>query len=130
MREANKAANNYANRQIELKQFEVESKKDRVKDLHASTKHMLKMASAIEPDRVGDLCKDFKLFFNSINQGSADIQLHQLMDDKGSGDAVFGEGLSLTLWSGNFTRANPAAPEVFSPFSFKEIEPLGLSQQD
>jgi hypothetical protein len=60
-------------RQIELKELEVELKKDRVKDIHASTKHMLKMASATEPDILGDLCKDFKSFFNSKNQGSADI---------------------------------------------------------
>ncbi len=79
MGEANEAANNYAKRQIELKELEVESKKDRVKDLHVSTKHMLKMASVTEPDRVGDLCKDLKSFFSSKNQGSANIQLHQLM---------------------------------------------------
>jgi hypothetical protein len=99
-----------------VKEIEVESKKDRVKDLHASTKHMLKMASTTEPDRVGDLCKEFKSFFKSKNQGSADIQFHQLMEDKEFGDAVFEEGLSLSLWSGNFTRANPSAPGVFSPF--------------
>jgi hypothetical protein len=52
------------------------------------------------------------------------------MVDKGFGDTVFGEGISLTLWSGNFTRANPTAPGVFSPFYFKEIEPLGLSQRE
>jgi hypothetical protein len=82
MGEANEAASNYAKMQIELKELEVESKKDRVKDLYASTKHMLKMASTTEPDRAGDLCKDFKSFFNGKNQGSADIQLHQLMEDK------------------------------------------------
>jgi hypothetical protein len=43
MGEANEAANNYAKRQIELKELEVESKKDRAKDIHVSTKHMLKM---------------------------------------------------------------------------------------
>ncbi len=58
-----------------------------------------------------------------------DIQLHQLIEDKGFGDTVFGEGLSLTLWTGNLTRANPTTPGVFSPFSFKEIEPLGSSQR-
>jgi hypothetical protein len=50
------------------------------------------------------------------------------MEDKGFGDTVFGEGLSLTLWSGNYTRANPTTPGVFSPFSFKKIKPLGSSQ--
>jgi hypothetical protein len=119
MGEANEAANNYAKRQIELKELEVELKKDRVKDLHASTKHMLNMASATDPDRVGDLCKDFKSFFNSKNQGSADIQLNQLMEDKDFRDAIFGEGSSLTLWLGNFTRANPTALGVFPHFLSK-----------
>jgi hypothetical protein len=50
------------------------------------------------------------------------------MKEKQFGDAGFEEGLSLTLWSGNFTRANPTATGVFSPFSFKEIEPSGSSQ--
>jgi hypothetical protein len=120
MGEANGEANNYAKRQIELKELEVESKKDGVKDLHVSTKHMPKMASATEPNRVGELCEDFKSFFNSKNQRSVDIQLRQLMEEKGFGDAVFGEGLSLTLWSGIFTRVNPTAPGVFSHFISKK----------
>jgi len=127
-REANKTANAYAKRNVELKELEVENKKDRVQDLHPSTKHMLKMASATEPDQIGDLCNAFKSFFNSKNHGAADIQLHQLMEDKGFGNAVFGKGVLITLWSGNFTRPNPSAPGVLSPFSFKEIEPLGSSQ--
>jgi hypothetical protein len=43
------------------------------------------------------------------------------MEDKGFGDAVFGEGLSLTLWSGNFTRANPTAPGVFPHFLSRKL---------
>ncbi len=50
MGEANKTANAYAKRNMELKELGVENKKDRVRDLHPSTKHMLKMASATEPD--------------------------------------------------------------------------------
>jgi hypothetical protein len=59
MGEANEAANNHTKRQIELKELEVEPEKDRVKELHVSTEYILKTASATEPDRVGDLCKDF-----------------------------------------------------------------------
>jgi hypothetical protein len=58
---------------------------------------MLKMASATEPDQIGDLCNAFKYFFNIKNHGAANIQLHQLMEDKGFGDAVFGEGVLITL---------------------------------
>jgi hypothetical protein len=129
MGEANKTANAYAKRNMELKELEVENKKYRVQDLHPSTKHMLKMASATEPDQISDLCNTFKCFFNSKNHGAADIQLHQLMEDKGFGDAVFDKGVLITLWSGNFTRPNPLAPGVLSPFSFKEMEPLGSSQR-
>ena len=91
---------------------------------------MLKMASATDSDRHGKLCNAFKSFYNSKNHGAADIQHHQLMEDKGFEDAVFGEAVSMTLWSGNFTRPNPSAPGVLSPFSFKEQEPLGSSQRN
>jgi hypothetical protein len=90
---------------------------------------MLKMASATELDQIGDLCNAFKSFFNSKNHGAANIQLHQLTEDKGFGDAVFGKGVLITLWLGNFMRPNPSAPGVLSPFSFKEMEPLGSSQR-
>jgi hypothetical protein len=40
------------------------------------------------------------------------------------------DGVSMTLWSGNFTRPNPSTPGVLSPFSFKEQEPLGSSQRN
>jgi hypothetical protein len=52
MGEANETANAYAKRNMELK---VENKKDRIKDLHPSTKHMLKMASATDSDHNGEL---------------------------------------------------------------------------
>ena len=88
---------------MELKEIKIKNKKDRVKDLHPSIKHMLKTALATKSDQIGDLCNAFKLFYNSKNYGAVDIQLHQLMEDKGFGDAVFGKGVSMTLWSGNFT---------------------------
>jgi hypothetical protein len=113
---------------MELKELKVENKKDRVRDLHHSTKHMLKMASATELDQNRELCNTFKSFFNSKNHGSADIQLHQLMEDKGFSNAVFREGVSMMLCSGNLSRPNPSAPGVLSSFSFKEMELLESSQ--
>jgi hypothetical protein len=50
------------------------------------------------------------------------------MEDKGFGDAVFGEGVLMTLWSGYFLRPNPSTPRVLPPFSFEEMEPLSSSQ--
>ncbi len=58
---------------------------------------MLKMASVTNSDQIGELCDAFKSFYNSKNHGTANIQLHQLMEDKGFGDAVFGKGVSMTL---------------------------------
>jgi hypothetical protein len=103
MGEAKKIANTYTKGNMQLKELKVENKKDRVCDLHPSTKHMLKMASATELDQNGELCNTFKSFFNSKNHSAADIQLHQLMEDKGFSDTVFGEGVSMTLWSGNLS---------------------------
>jgi hypothetical protein len=85
---------------------------------------MLKMASATNSDHIGELCDAFKSFYNSKNHGAVDIQLHQVMEDKGFGDAVFGKVVSMTLLSGNFTHPNPSAPGVLSLFSFKEQDPL------
>ncbi len=84
----------------------------------------------MELDQNGDLCNAFKSFFNSKNYGIASIQPHQLMEDKGIGNAVFGKGVLMTLWSGNFSRLNPLAPGALSLFSFKEIEPLSSSQHE
>ena len=125
-----RTVNAYAKQNMELKELELENKKDRIKDLHPSTKHMLKMASVTNSNQIGELCNAFKSFYNSKNHWAADIQLQQLMEDKGFEDAVFGKGVTMILWSGNFTRPNPSAPGVLSPFSFKEQEPLGLSQQN
>ena len=53
MGEANKTANANEKQNMELKEMDIENKKDRVKDLHPSTKHMLKMASETESDQIG-----------------------------------------------------------------------------
>ncbi len=114
---------------MELKELKVENKKDRVEDLHPSTKHMLQMASATESDQTGKPCNTFKTFFDSKNHVAANIQLCQLMEDKGLGNVIFGREVFKTLWSGNFARANLLAPGLPSPFSFKEMEPFGSSQR-
>jgi hypothetical protein len=129
MSKANKAANVFAKRHVELKEIEVESKKDRIKDLHPTIKHMLKMASANDCDRSGELGEGLKFFFNSKNHGSADIQLHHLMQDKGFSNVSFSKCMTISLWLGHFTQGNPLVPEAFSPFSFLEMNPLSNNQQ-
>jgi hypothetical protein len=63
MSKANKAANVFAKRHVELKEIKVELKKDRIKDLHLTIKHMLKMASATDCDCSGELGEGLKFFF-------------------------------------------------------------------
>ncbi len=127
MSEANKAANVFAKRHVELKEIEVE-KKDRIKDLHPTIIHMLKMASANDCDCSGEHGEGLKSFFNSISHGAADIHFHHLMDHKGFSDVFFSKGMTISLWSGHFTGANPSVPGAFSPFSFLEMNPLSNNQ--
>jgi hypothetical protein len=115
--EANEVANAFVKRHAELKDIEVEPNNDRVKDLHPSLKHMLKMASTTNYNHSRDLRNDFKSFFNSKNHGATNIQLHQLMEDKGFSNVSFSKGLTISLCSGYFNQANPSMPGAFSPFS-------------
>ncbi len=130
MSKANKAANLFAKRHVELKEIKVDLKKDRIKDLHPTIKHMMKMASATDCNYSGELGEGLKSFFNSKNHGVADIQLHHLMEDKGFSDASFIKGMTISLWSGRFTQANPSVTGASSPFSFSEMNPLSNNQHD
>jgi hypothetical protein len=98
MSKANKAANVFAKRHVELKEIKVESKQDRIKDLHQTIKHMLKLASATDWDCSGELGEGLKSFFKSKNHGMANIQLHHLMEDKGFSDVSFSKGTTISLW--------------------------------
>jgi hypothetical protein len=93
-------------------------------------KHMLKMAAANDCDRSGEIGEGQKSFSNSKNHGAANIQLHHLMEDKGFSDVSFSKGMTISLWLGHFTRANPLIPGAFSPFLFSEMNPLSNNQQN
>jgi hypothetical protein len=60
---------------------------------------------------------------------AADIQLYNLMEDKGFSDVSFSKGMMISLWLGHFTWANPSVPGTFSPFSFLDINPLSNNQR-
>jgi hypothetical protein len=58
------------------------------------------MASATEPDCIGEFCNSFKSFYNSKNQGYADLKLHNQFDNKALHNVGFAEGTVLALWLG------------------------------
>ncbi len=116
MSRANKVANVFAKRHVELKEIDVELKKDRTKDLYPTIKHMLKIASATDCNHSGEIGEGLKSFFNSKNHGAANIQMHHLMEDKGFSDIFFSKGMTISSWSGHFTRAIPSVPGAFSPY--------------
>ena len=81
-----------------------ETKKDRTEDLHPSIKSMIKNASAIKCDKVGELGENFLSLYNSRSHGGLDIQLHQLFKDAGMGDVGFAKGVSMNMWARIFTQ--------------------------
>ena len=130
MSRANKVANVFAKRHVELNEIDVELKKDRTKDFHPSIKHMLKIASATDCNRSGEIGEGLKSFFNSKNHGASGFQLHHLMEDKDFSDVSLSKGMTISLWLGHFTQANPLVPGAFSPFSFLEMNPLSNNQHN
>jgi hypothetical protein len=91
-------------------------------------KHMLKMASANDCNRSGEIGEGLKSFFNSKNHRAANIQLHHFMEDKGFSDVSFSKGMTISLWLGHFTQPNPLVPGALSPSSFSDMTPLSNNQ--
>jgi hypothetical protein len=91
---------------------------------------MLKMASATDCNRSGELEEGLKSFFNSKNHGASGFQLHHLMEDKDFSDVSLSKGMTISLWLGHFTQVNPLVPGAFSPFSFSEMNPLSNNQHN
>jgi hypothetical protein len=104
-------------------------KKDRIKDMHASISNMILMASATKLDRIRTFNDSFKAFYNSKNQGYADLELHHQFDAKDLQNLGFAEGTVLALWSGLLKRSNPTAPSNCTPFAFRELQPMNMNQK-
>jgi hypothetical protein len=100
-------------------------KKDRIKDMHASIANMILMALAT----IGNFCNSFKAFYNSKNQGYADMELHHQFDAKDLQNVGFAEGTVLALWSRLLKRSNPAVPSNCTPFAFCKIQPANMNQK-
>jgi hypothetical protein len=82
---------------------------------------MILMASATKSDQIGMFSNSFKLFYNSKNQGYADMELHHQFDAKDLWNVGFAEGMVLALWSGFLKKSNPTAPSNYTPFGFREL---------
>ncbi len=93
-------ANLLTKEQLRLREETEDLKKDRIKDMHSSISNMILMASATEPDRAGEFCNSFKSFYNSKNQGYADMKLHHQFDAKNFQNVGFAEGTVLVMWLG------------------------------
>jgi hypothetical protein len=104
-------------------------KKDRIKDMHASISNMILMASATKSDRIGIFCNSFSSFYNSKNQGYADLELHHQFNGKDFRNLGYAEGTVLALWSGLFKRSNPTAPSNCTPFASRELQPMNMNQK-
>jgi hypothetical protein len=102
---------------------------DRIKDMHPSILNMIWMASAMEPDHISKFCNSFKSFYNSKNQGYADLELHNQFEDKALHNMGFAEGTILALWLGLLKRSNSTAPSNCTPFTFKELTPINMNQK-
>ncbi len=129
MGEVAEQSNTLKQEEITLREREEEKKKDRIKDMHPSNSNMIWMASEMEADHVGKFCEYFKSFYNSKNQGYADLELHNQFDNKALHNVGFTEGTVLALWSGLLKRSNPTAPSNCTPFAFKELMPIIMNQK-
>ncbi len=104
-------------------------RKDRIKDMHASIANMILMASATKTDQIGKFCNSFKAFYNSKNQGYADMELHHQFDAKDLQNVGFVEGTVLALWSGLLKRSNLTVPSNCTPLAFHELQPPNMNQK-
>ena len=129
MGEAVDQANLLTKEQLRLREETEDLKKDRIKDMHLSISNMILMASATEPDQAGEFCNSFKSFYNSKNQGYADMELHHQFDAKNFQNVGFAEGTVLAMWSGLLKRSNPTAPSNCTLFAFQELQPMNMNQK-
>jgi hypothetical protein len=122
-------ANLLSKEHLRLREETEDLKKDCIKDMHSSISNMILMASATEPDQAGECCDSLKSFYNSKNQGYADMELHHQFDAKNFQNVGFAEGTVLAMWLGLLKRSNPTAPSNCTPFAFQELQPMNRNQK-
>lgn len=125
-----KTQNELLTRQFEHNLDKEEKKKDRFKKLHSSTKQLILFASAEDAEDVPtEVTESCKRFINSETVGIAEQELNLQFKNLGLQDAAFSPGLTQALHSGKFPWADKSTPSNFSPFSFFEVEPLAIAEQ-
>ena len=125
-----KTQNELLTRQLEHNLEKDEKKKDRFKKLHSSTKQLILFASAEDADDVpAEVSESCKRFINAETMGIAEQELNLQFKNLGLQDAAFSPGLTQALYSGKFVWADKSTPSNFSPFSFFEVEPLAIAEQ-
>ncbi len=92
--------------------------KTQIKDMHLSISNMILMVSATKLDQIGMFSNSFKSFYNSKNQGYADMVLHHQFNAKDLQNVGFAKGAVLALWSGLLKKLNLTAPSNCTPFAF------------
>jgi hypothetical protein len=125
-----KTQNELLTRQLEHTLEKDEKKKDRFKKLHSSTKQLILFASADDADDVPpEVVDSCKRFINAETTGIAEQELNLQFKNLGLQDAAFSPGLTQALYAGKFIWADKSTPSNFSPFSFFEVEPLAIAEQ-
>jgi len=125
-----KTQNELLTRQLEHNLDKEDRKKDRFKKLHSSTKQLILFASADDADDVPlEVAESCGRFINAETMGIAEQELNLQFKNLGLHDAAFSPGLTQALYSGKFTWADKSTPSNFSPFSFFEVEPLAIAEQ-
>ena len=97
--------------------------------MHSSISNMILMASAIKPDQTREFCEPFKAFYNSKNQGYADMELYHQFNAKNLQNVGFTEDTVLVMWLGLLRRSSPMAPSNCTSFAFQEFQPMNMNQK-
>ncbi len=71
---------------------------NQIKDIHSFISYMILTASATKLDQIGTFSNFFKLFYNSKNQGYANMELHHQFNAKDLQNGNFVKGTVLALW--------------------------------
>lgn len=122
--------NDLMNRQLHYTMERDDKKKDRIKKLHPSVKHLLLFASAEDADNVpDDILDSCKRFINAESEGNADLELNMQFKNLNLHDAAFLIGFIQALYNGRFLWADRSTPSNFSPFCIFEVEPLLAAEQ-
>ncbi len=88
---------------------------------------MIPMAPATKSGQIRTFSNSFKSFYNSKNQGYADMELYHQFDAKDLQNVEFAKGTVLALWSELLKKLAPTAPSNCTPFVFCKLQPMNMN---